>query len=493
PLRTKQAIDVHGDDIKKHITMLDTNAFTAETDAKDYPLGISYFYVDSNSQKFPAQHVFITTIKEVLSDNQFRLFQTVKSVGVDYGRIWTRGTRSGAWGPWEEWETTDGAQQKINVHEAKKNNPHNVTKAQVGLGNVPNWGGASQTDARGGTNNSTIMTPLRTKEAIDAFVSQATIISAISGTVSGNDYPSGLTTFEHSNLSGYPTSHGTIFNIKVSNIRFTQWYFPHSIRHEEIGAYFRHFYGGDGWTPWQKVSTYEEVIVLIDEHAERTDNPHKVTSQQVNIISPRRADVPGSDYPTGVTLFAQSNGIENGYPVNMAVVETRRVENYRMTQTCCDASGSPTVAIWERKWRPDLPGTGWSDWEQTETASGAQAKVDAHANDKGNPHSVTKAQVGLANVDNAKQATKAEFDAHLNNKSNPHGVTKSQVGLGNVPNYPIASQAQAEAGNHTESFMTPQRVRQFAAKYGPDYDEFNGIAAGLGSHISDKSNPHGVT
>ncbi|XOQ12631.1 MAG: Phage-related protein [Shouchella clausii] len=380
-------------------------------------------------------------------------------------------------------ERLTGIDEGISAHIADKKNPHGTTKDDIGLGNVPNWGGATQAEAQAGTNNSKIMTPLRTKESIDTFASQATIIPAKSANVSGVEYPLGLTTFMHSGL-GYPTGHGTIFNIKNSNLRFTQWYFPHSIRHEEIGAYFRHFYEGDGWTDFQKVAIDSEMRALIDD---------KATSRQVNIISPRKADVPGSSYPIGVTIFSQTNGLDNGYPENLAVVVTDRVEDYRMVQTCYRANTNETK-MWLRKWRPDLPGTGWSDWEQIETVAGAQAKVDAHANDKGNPHGTTKSQVGLGNIDNVKQATKAEFDAYVSRRDNPHNVTKSQVGLGNVdnakqatkaefdafvalrnnphnvtksqvglgsvPNYPVSSQAQAEAGTHTASFMTPQRTKQ---------------------------------
>ncbi|MGN7287423.1 hypothetical protein ACTHP3_21110 [Shouchella rhizosphaerae] len=346
-------------------------------------------------------------------------------------------------------ERLTGIDEGISAHIADKKNPHGTTKNDVGLGNVPNWGGATQAEAKTGTNNAKIMTPLRTKESIDTFASEATIIPAKSANASGVEYPLGLTTFMHSGL-GYPTGHGTIFNIKNSNLRFTQWYFPHSIRHEEIGAYFRHFYEGDGWTGFQKVAIDSEMRALIDD---------KATSRQVNLISPRKADVPGSSYPVGVTIFSQTNGLDNGYPENLAVVVTDRVEDYRMVQTCYRANTNETK-MWLRKWRPDLPGTGWSDWEQMETVTGAQAKVDAHANDKGNPHGVTKAQVGLSNVDNTKQATKAEFDAFVARRDNPHNVTKSQVGLGNVPNYTVATQSQAEAGTHTGSFMTPQRTKQ---------------------------------
>ncbi|MCY8807522.1 BppU family phage baseplate upper protein [Bacillus atrophaeus] len=65
----------------------------------------------------------------------------------------------------------------------------------------------------------------------------------------------------------------------------------------------------------------------------------------------------------------------------------------------------------------------FEDLEKIETKEGAQEKADAaeanakaytdtHENNKKNPHAVTKAQVGLANVDNVKQAAQTDFDAH---------------------------------------------------------------------------------
>ncbi|MCI4128239.1 phage baseplate upper protein [Bacillus haynesii] len=61
--------------------------------------------------------------------------------------------------------------------------------------------------------------------------------------------------------------------------------------------------------------------------------------------------------------------------------------------------------------------------DNIETKEGAQARADTaetnakaymdkHASKKDNPHKVTKAQVGLSNVDNVKQASKADFDKH---------------------------------------------------------------------------------
>jgi hypothetical protein len=55
------------------------------------------------------------------------------------------------------------------AHISNLNNPHGVTKEQVGLGSVQNYPAASQSEAEAGTANNRYMTPQRTKQAIDAL------------------------------------------------------------------------------------------------------------------------------------------------------------------------------------------------------------------------------------------------------------------------------------------------------------------------------------
>lgn len=52
-------------------------------------------------------------------------------------------------------------------HTFLTDNPHGVTKAQVGLSAVQNYGVASEAQAKAGTVNNVYMTPLRTKQAIE--------------------------------------------------------------------------------------------------------------------------------------------------------------------------------------------------------------------------------------------------------------------------------------------------------------------------------------
>lgn len=73
----------------------------------------------------------------------------------------------------------------------------------------------------------------------------------------------------------------------------------------------------------------------------------------------------------------------------------------------------------------------WYSWKPVSLNFDPNTKADksafdSHVNNKANPHGVTKAQVGLGSVDNAKQATKAEFDAHAS-ETTAHGATRSLV------------------------------------------------------------------
>lgn len=64
-------------------------------------------------------------------------------------------------------ETPAGAQAKVDAHANKTDNPHAVTKAQVGLGSVQNFSIATQSEAEAGTATNKYMTPQRTRQAVD--------------------------------------------------------------------------------------------------------------------------------------------------------------------------------------------------------------------------------------------------------------------------------------------------------------------------------------
>ena len=74
--------------------------------------------------------------------------------------------------------------------------------------------------------------------------------------------------------------------------------------------------------------------------------------------------------------------------------------------------------------------------------------AEEHITDNANPHSVTKEQVGLGNVDNAKQATKEEFDEHKEAVTLDHpdgSVTAAKLADGSVITAKIADNAVTES------------------------------------------------
>nr|DAJ77348.1 MAG TPA: Baseplate wedge protein [Caudoviricetes sp.] len=120
------------------------------------------------------------------------------------------------------------------------------------------------------------------------------------------------------------------------------------------------------------------------------------------------------------------------------------------------------------------------------------AKVDSHIGNKSNPHGVTKAQVGLGNVNNTSDADKpvstaqataiAEAKAagtlaqtnlttHMKNKSNPHGVTRDQLGLGTTAEI-IFKKVSAPSGLWKES---DERLKTFIKPLEHTLDEICSI------------------
>ena len=133
-----------------------------------------------------------------------------------------------------------------------------------------------------------------------------------------------------------------------------------------------------------------------------------------------------------------------------------------------------------------------------EAATRAQAdidvneKVDLHIANKSNPHGVTKAQVGLANVNNTSDADKpvstaqataiadakaagtnaqTNLTTHMQNKSNPHGVTRDQLGLGTTAEI-IFKKVSAPSGLWKES---DERLKTFIKPLEHTLDEICSI------------------
>lgn len=201
----------------------------------------------------------------------------------------------------------------------------------------------------------------------------------------------------------------------------------------------------------------------------------------------------------GSMLAAHIANHSNPHAVTAAQVGLGNVSNFATASTADATAGTATNLFMT----PALV--------KTETNLLIAAALNPHLNNFSNPHQVTKAQVGLGSVNNYGTASDADgqagtstalymtpsstkaaiasqvgntLAAHIANLGNPHQVTKAQVGLGNVNNYGTASNADGQAGTSGTLYMTPAST-QSALNSGPN--------AALAAHIANHSNPHAVT
>ena len=113
--------------------------------------------------------------------------------------------------------------------------------------------------------------------------------------------------------------------------------------------------------------------------------------------------------------------------------------------------------------------------------SESNSTIQGHKILKNNPHGVTKTHVGLNNINNyaithslgnsttlytsqaavnaglsaASTASQAQVDVHANTEGNPHNVTKTDVGLSEVPNW---TEGSPVLGNSTSTFVSEKAV-----------------------------------
>lgn len=197
------------------------------------------------------------------------------------------------------------------------------------------------------------------------------------------------------------------------------------------------------------------------------------------------------------------NNNNNPHGVNKAHIGLSNVGNYAMATT-----GDATTGTAANLYMSPVTTAAVVDAKLAAVAT-------PHINNLNNPHQVTAAQLGLGNVanygpatlemattgsDNAhvmtplrvRQAIDALFGAtlidHINNRGNPHQVTKAHVGLDKVPNLPLATVTAAQAGSDDSGLMTPRLTSELIAAMG-------GVGGGTidAVHRANLNNPHQVT
>lgn len=378
----------------------------------------------------------------------------------------------------------------ITSHVADMANPHSVTKAQVGLGNVQNYGIATVLQAQAGTANNVYMTPLRTADAINTLAGNLvnthearkdnphSVTKAQVGLGSVQNYPVATDAEARDGVAvnRYMTPALTTAALESTRTDLANHVNnklnPHGVTKEQVGLFNVENYKiateqearagllNDRYmTPLRSMQLCREFVAnALDDHASRIDNPHSVTKDQVGLMYVQ-------NYPVASSVEAKAGTANDRYMTPLRTVELCR--EFVTTQ------------------------------------------LDGHATLTNNPHQVTKDQVGLGFVQNYPVATTAEAQAgtatdrymtalmtsaaissqaltplndHVTNQTNPHNVTKAQVGLSSVQNYGIATTAEAQSGSVTNKYMTPLRVAEAIAALS--------VPA---THMTDYNNPHRTT
>lgn len=143
------------------------------------------------------------------------------------------------------------------THSTDYNNPHNVSKDQVGLFNLENYAIADAAEARGGLRNDRYMTPLRTTQLVAEYVTVQ-----LDGHSGKTDNPHNVTKTQIGleYVDNFPTASISTANARISN---------------------SHFMTPAG-TAYVAQAIAQEAFVS---HTGDTENPHSVTAAQLGLYT----------------------------------------------------------------------------------------------------------------------------------------------------------------------------------------------------------------
>ena len=366
-------------------------------------------------------------------------------------------------------ENLQEAQETQKTHEENTNNPHAVTKEQVGLGNVDNTSDADKpvsTAQQRAIDEAYANSNFYTDEKIADLIGGApdtldTLKEIVDAMAENEDVVDAL------NDAIGTKANENEFNAHVNNVSN-----PHNVTKEQVGL-------GN-----------VENLAINDQTPSFTES-----STLVSLMSGEKLSVSLGKLAKAVKeLLIHINSKNNPHTVKKSQVGLSNVDN--TSDADKPVSTAQQMAI-----------NGKAD----------SSTVTAHIDNSSNPHGVTAEQVGLGNVPNVatndqtptytiltdiehlipgEKLSEAfgklagsilNLQAHMNNKSNPHEVTKTQLGLGNVPNVPTNGQTPTYSVSATLRELSSGETLQVA---------FGKIAKAISeliSHIGNKSNPHAVS
>ncbi|TYS08374.1 terminase [Bacillus subtilis] len=310
------------------------------------------------------------------------------------------------------------AHTDLAAHKNDMNNPHNTTKAQVGLGNVDNVQQAAKKDFD--KHEQDQVRHITENERATWNGGQLSKISADNGQPMFN-----LTTDFHTELLNYPTL--TYFSYDKTAAHAPQsggrgfWTcniektYGHVMVMTNDNKTYRKSLANNKWSDWVELENIEGAQEKVNVHAGKSDihvtqsdkdqwnnsQIFKVTADngQAKIYLSETDDfheiVPKY---SGMVHFASMSKTVNGPGTSVRGIWTiNATGNYGQVIAFDNAN---------KTYRKTISGGNWSDWVELETTAGAETKVARHAND-----SSAHITVAERNKWNAGQLSKITNDA----------------------------------------------------------------------------------
>lgn len=323
----------------------------------------------------------------------------------------------------------------LAAHLADFNNPHRVTAAQVGLGNVVNYGVAQAADATSGSSATLYMTPATTLVEINTFA-----VAPLNAHIANQGNPH--------NVTAAQVGLGSVNNYGWATTAVAQ-------AGTSVTAYMN--------PALTAAAIATQALAPLNAHLADFNNPHQVSATQVGL-----SNVP--NYPVATVQQAQT-GTDNAslmtpYLVSQLLGGGGSNGVAGQLETHIDNFNNPHQVTATQVGLGNVQNYGMATDLDATTGTSTTLYMSP--------------ETTMAVVTNQL----APFAAHLTDYNNPHQVTAAQVGLGNVPNYAMATLADAEAASSTTEFMSPATTAAAISTL---------VGTAFNAHVADLSNPHEVT
>ena len=381
-----------------------------------------------------------------------------------------------------------------DAHEINYSNPHQVTKAQVGLGNVQNIDTTNASNITTGTLPTSVLPPLAIADVF-AVSSQAaqlaltvhkgdicvrtdlnqTFINQSGNNASMADWLQLATPIDNVlSVNGYM---GVVVLTTSDIAEGTNLYYT-DVRVSNnpdvtLNTSNRHWHTNKAVLDGTDTSFTATILAAIDANTAKVG----ITPQQAAAIVANTAKVGITPQQAADILAADAHeaNFSNPHQVTQAQVGLSVVPNVDFTNAVA-ANTAHRLDIIDNPHHVTKAQVGLGNVPNTDFTSDVAA-ADAHIADiSDNPHHVTAAQVGLGNLQNVdltaavalntakvgitpqQTADILAADAHALNMNNPHETTAAQVGLGNVKNVDCTNASNITTGTLPTSVLPPLAI-----------------------------------